>query len=158
MLFSVEIRLNIENENFYKKISAEMYIYKIDPSWKNPFMFAEVTPFHVDSDRSTTHTAMILTGSLRTLHVDQVSVSRISSEKISDNFFSKSYYPNPWQDSISRPITPISSMAGGDDTTRQRCQDNFEQIVSLHTISVKFSSKHCRQNLTKKYGPILVFM
>jgi hypothetical protein len=24
---------------------------------------------------------------------------------------------DPWQDSISRPIAPISSVAGGDDTT-----------------------------------------
>jgi hypothetical protein len=28
------------------------------------------------------------------------------------------YYPTPWRDSISRPITPVSSVAGGDDTTR----------------------------------------
>jgi hypothetical protein len=30
-------------------------------------------------------------------------------------FFLKSYHPIPWRDSISRPIAPISSVAGGDD-------------------------------------------
>jgi hypothetical protein len=30
----------------------------------------------------------------------------------------KNYHPILWRDSISRPIAPISSVAGGDDTTR----------------------------------------
>jgi hypothetical protein len=28
----------------------------------------------------------------------------------------------PWRDSISRPIAPVSSKTGGDDTTRPRSQ------------------------------------
>jgi hypothetical protein len=31
-------------------------------------------------------------------------------------------FPIPWQDSISRPIAPVSSAAGGDNTTRPRRQ------------------------------------
>jgi hypothetical protein len=31
--------------------------------------------------------------------------------------FLKSYHPIPLRDSISRPIAPVSSMAGGDDNT-----------------------------------------
>jgi hypothetical protein len=28
-------------------------------------------------------------------------------------FLFKSYHPTPWRDSISRPIAPVSSVAGG---------------------------------------------
>jgi hypothetical protein len=34
--------------------------------------------------------------------------------------FFESYHITPWQGSISRPIVPVSLMAGGDDTTRPR--------------------------------------
>jgi hypothetical protein len=36
-----------------------------------------------------------------------------------------SYHPIPWRDSISRLIAPVSSRAGGDDTTRPRLQSLF---------------------------------
>jgi hypothetical protein len=35
----------------------------------------------------------------------------------------KLYHPIPRRDSISRPIAPVSSVAGGEDTTRPRRQD-----------------------------------
>jgi hypothetical protein len=34
-----------------------------------------------------------------------------------------SYHPILWRDSILRPIAPVSSMAGGDDTTRPHHQE-----------------------------------
>jgi hypothetical protein len=34
--------------------------------------------------------------------------------------FLKSHHPIPWRDSISRYIAPVSSVAGGDNTTRPR--------------------------------------
>jgi hypothetical protein len=35
-----------------------------------------------------------------------------------------------WRDSKSRPIAPVSSMAGGNDTPRPRRQGNIEIITS----------------------------
>jgi hypothetical protein len=35
-----------------------------------------------------------------------------------------SYHPMLWRDSISRPLAPVSSVEGGDDTTRPRRQAN----------------------------------
>jgi hypothetical protein len=35
-------------------------------------------------------------------------------------FFYTSYHPIPWRDSISRPIAPISWVAGGDGTPSAR--------------------------------------
>jgi hypothetical protein len=68
------------------------------------------------------------------------------------NFF-KSYRPVPWQDSISRPIAPISSVAGGDDTTRPCRQDN---VPGIFWVSFIFSALFCRateapQNFLKAY-------
>jgi hypothetical protein len=42
-----------------------------------------------------------------------------------------SYRPIPWRDSISRPIPPFSSVAGGEDTTRPRRQVVFSSVVLL---------------------------
>jgi hypothetical protein len=39
---------------------------------------------------------------------------------VKTSFFKKNYHQISWRDSISRPITPASSVAGGDDTTRPR--------------------------------------
>jgi hypothetical protein len=33
------------------------------------------------------------------------------------NYLFFKYHPIPWRDSISLPVAPVSSMAGGDDTT-----------------------------------------
>jgi hypothetical protein len=41
----------------------------------------------------------------------------------------KSYHPIPWRDSISRHIVPVSSAAGGDDTSRPRRHPGH----SIHT-------------------------
>jgi hypothetical protein len=53
-------------------------------------------------------------------------------EKISEiyDFIFKKYHPIPWRDSISRPIAPISSVAGGDVTTRPIRQG--ERFVLVH--------------------------
>jgi hypothetical protein len=41
-------------------------------------------------------------------------------------FFScKKFRPTSWRDSVSRPVAPITSVTGGDDTTRPRHQDNI---------------------------------
>jgi hypothetical protein len=37
----------------------------------------------------------------------------------------QNYHPVPWRDSISRPIAPVSSVAGGDDTASLRRQGMF---------------------------------
>jgi hypothetical protein len=42
----------------------------------------------------------------------------------------KSYHPIPWRDSMSRPIAPpVSSVAGGDDTTRPRRQGETYSVT-----------------------------
>jgi hypothetical protein len=43
---------------------------------------------------------------------------------LSSNIY-QSYHPIPWPDSISRPIAPISLVAGGDVTTRLCRQANM---------------------------------
>jgi hypothetical protein len=43
----------------------------------------------------------------------------------------KNYHPIPWRESISRPISPISLVAGGDDTTRPRRQGSSPAITLL---------------------------
>jgi hypothetical protein len=37
-------------------------------------------------------------------------------ENVNKNVFNMSYRPMPWRDSISRPMAPVSSVAGGYDT------------------------------------------
>jgi hypothetical protein len=44
------------------------------------------------------------------------------------HFFLKSDHPIPWRDSISRPIAPVSSVAGRDDTTRLCRQGGYAVI------------------------------
>jgi hypothetical protein len=43
----------------------------------------------------------------------------------------KNYHPVPWRDSISRPIAPVSSVAGGDYTSRPHRQGNVYVERSL---------------------------
>jgi hypothetical protein len=40
------------------------------------------------------------------------------------------YHPIPWRDSISRPIAPISSMAGSDDYARPS-----QKMLQLYSLS-----------------------
>jgi hypothetical protein len=39
----------------------------------------------------------------------------------------------PWHDSIPRPISTISSVAGGDITTRSRRQGSISKCLDFHT-------------------------
>jgi hypothetical protein len=57
----------------------------------------------------------------------------------------KSYHPTPWQDLISRPLAPVSSMAGRDDTTRPR-----RQGVNENTIG---DLQHWSQRATLNFTP-----
>jgi hypothetical protein len=52
------------------------------------------------------------------------------------NTFFKSFHPTPWRDSISRPKTPIPSLAGGDDTTRPRRQGLNELFREKKTLKM----------------------
>jgi hypothetical protein len=45
-------------------------------------------------------------------------------------FVFKSYHPIPWRDSISRPIDPVTSVAGGGDMTRPRRKGKGTTILS----------------------------
>jgi hypothetical protein len=49
----------------------------------------------------------------------------------------KSYHPIPWRDSISRPIAPISTVAGGDDTTPPGF---FYKMVSVQKMDMPHPS------------------
>jgi hypothetical protein len=40
----------------------------------------------------------------------------VGETKVREVFFLKGYHPIPWWDSISRPMAPVSSVVGGDDT------------------------------------------
>jgi hypothetical protein len=51
----------------------------------------------------------------------------------------KNYHPIPWRDSISRPITTVSMVAGGDDTTRQRRQGG-KKVLCIHSREFYFQS------------------
>jgi hypothetical protein len=53
-------------------------------------------------------------------------------------------HPIPWRDSISRPIAPVYSVAGGDDTTRPRRQGlqavfTWLEISSIFYLSLSFA-------------------
>jgi hypothetical protein len=71
------------------------------------------------------------------------------------------YHPIPWRDSISRPITPVSSVAGGDDPTRPHqlfwcyiCNTRFYSIIvrcmykSLQLEGIGIYGKHLSENLS----------
>jgi hypothetical protein len=59
--------------------------------------------------------------------------------KIQKHIIIKSYRPIPRRDSISRPIAPVTSEEGGDDTSRPSCQGKmqaylyFKSFLSVHT-------------------------
>jgi hypothetical protein len=61
------------------------------------------------------------------------SIADIVLSKITDKnltlFSSKNYHPISWRDSISRPIAQISSVAGGDITTRPRRQGQLTLFI-----------------------------
>jgi hypothetical protein len=48
-------------------------------------------------------------------------------------FLFKNYHSLPWRDSISRLIAPVSSVAGGDDTTRPRRRARAGWTYSTHS-------------------------
>jgi hypothetical protein len=53
-------------------------------------------------------------------------------------FFVKCYHYIPWRDSTSRPIVRVTSVAGGDDTTRPRHKGKSQtNLTSLQYIRVK---------------------
>jgi hypothetical protein len=63
----------------------------------------------------------------------------------------------PRRDSISRPIAPISSLAGRDDSTRQRRQWNYCLILYLKTWALSYqrstqAHKNARTEV-KKHDP-----
>jgi hypothetical protein len=72
------------------------------------------------------------------------------------SIFVKCYHPNPWGDSISRPVAPISSEAGREDTTRPRRQGKsvFFDILSFDILD--FDKKRGAPTSTLlPLGPIL---
>jgi hypothetical protein len=64
----------------------------------------------------------------------------------------QNYHSMPWRDSISRRIAPVSSVAGGDDTTRPRRQDHLQGIYSrsgLPNIGATYQNGKIYQMATK---------
>jgi hypothetical protein len=55
--------------------------------------------------------------------------------KVFECFFPKNYHPKSWRDSISRPIASVSSVAGGEDTTRPLRQGRIFFLCWTDNIS-----------------------
>jgi hypothetical protein len=77
----------------------------------------------------------------RLANAAEVKVGKWPDDTNYDYFLFKRYsHPIPWRDSISRPIAPVSSVAGGDDTTwPRRLQGNrrhWSNVCSTHAVVV----------------------
>jgi hypothetical protein len=82
-------------------------------------------------------------------------------------FFKKSYHPKPRRDSISRPIAPISLVAGGGDTTRgiRKRKPSFDGLTQIWRISGSVRrartwvgiSGSCQKSLKKRFDSNLEF-
>jgi hypothetical protein len=62
---------------------------------------------------------------------------------VADNVLKATYHPVPWRDSISRPIAPVSTVAGGDDITRRRAD---VELIHHHFIRKKQNQKDFEYN------------